>query len=106
MSATAIKNNVLVITSDPEQLGKLQRKLADYQRRYGRQAPEAEPGATYRYYLLGQLLEKKIVDVDQIRDEFMKQEWFQYAAFQEAVAIITAYNTGNLGMIKGGSGLT
>ena len=105
MSATQMKSNVLVLTRNPEQQAKLRRKHEEYKKRYEFIAPEVDPGGTYRLSLLGELLEKQVVDVDAFAQECRtKFGWHFEADFKEAVAIIDAYNTGDLAGIRPNSG--
>ena len=105
MPATQMKSNVLVLTQDAEQLAKLRRKYEEYEKRYRFMAPETDPAGVYRLGLLGELLEKQIVDVDAVAQEWRtKFGWHYEAVFQEAVAIIAAYNSGDLSAIRPNSG--
>ena len=105
MSATQMKSNVLVLTRNGDQQAKLRRKHGEYAKRYEFVAPETDPGGTYRLRLLGVLLEKQVVDVDEFAEECRtKFGWHFEAEFKEAVAIITAYNSGDLAGIRPNSG--
>src|SRR5688500_15502539 len=105
MSATQMKSNVLVLTKDSEQQAKLRRKHGEYAKRYEFVAPEPHPSGTYRLRLLGVLLEKQVGDVDEVADGCRTQfGWHFEAEFNEAVAIITAYNPGDLAGIRPNSG--
>jgi hypothetical protein len=105
MNPTQIKQNVLVLTSDSEQQAKLRRKLEEYAGRYRFTSPEVDPGGTYRHRLLDELLEKQVVDLDAFEKECAEKfGWHFEQDFQEAVAIITAYNSGDLQGIRPGSG--
>ena len=104
MPVTSIKSEVLVLTRDPEQLAKLQRKLKDYEARYGYIAPEVDPAGTYRYRLLKELLEKKLVDPAEFEEHYLTLDWHDQSAFTEAVAIIKSYNSGDLSKIRVGTG--
>lgn len=104
MSVTAIKTDVLILTSDPVQLAKLQRKLKDYEQRYAYLPPEVEPAGTYRYRLLEKLLKERLVDLAEFESYYKQFIWHRPVMFREAVDIIRSYNTGDLSKILAGTG--
>lgn len=105
MSSILLKNDVLFLTTDPDRKAKLERKLKEYKGRYFYQAPWICPLDTYKLSLLDRLLKRQALDAYEAEREFAKNSWHQPDAFHEAIAIINAYNTGDLGSLRGGTGL-
>lgn len=96
----------IVLTSDPEQKARLQRKLKEYDGRLEFQAPEVDLHATYKQRILKELLEKGSVDAAVVAARLESEIGVSDGrAFSEALHIIAGYNANDLSKIRGGTGL-
>jgi hypothetical protein len=70
-------------------------KLNDYQKRMSRTSPQIEPDPSYKWYVLNELLTKGSIDTMATEQAFAQyHDWHQPNSYWNAVAVITAYNTG------------
>ena len=96
----------IVLTKDPVQQDKLRRKLAEYEGRLSGKEPQVDPDATYKFRILRELLEKGSIDVAAfavtISEEF---GWHHRSVFNNAAAVIAAYNENALDSLLRSSGL-
>ena len=93
------------LTRDSDLRTKLRRKRDEYAQRLGPRAPETDPELTYKMRILEALFERGFVEVPVLRDRLAALPWYDGAAFNEAVAIISAYNANELHRLAHGTGL-
>ena len=93
------------LTRDPDLRTKLRRKRDEYAQRLGPRAPETDPELTYKMRILEALFERGFIEIPVLRQRFAALSWYDAAAFNEAVAIISAYNDNQLARLAGGTGL-
>ncbi len=93
------------LTRDADLRTKLRRKRDEYATRLGHRAPETDPDSVYKMRILEALFERGFVEVPVLRERFAALSWHDDTAFNEAVAIIAAYNDNQLARLAGGTGL-
>lgn len=89
------RTRLIGLNSDRAVQAGLWQKLQEYHQRLSTTSPHVEPDPTYKWYVLNELLTKGCIDVLAIESAFARHcEWHRSATFWNAVAVITAYNTG------------
>lgn len=94
-----------VITTDAGLRTQLVRKLEEYEIRLQYQAPEVDSHATYKRDILKHLLKTGEVIAEALKVKAQKLNWFSESSFREALGVISAYNSGNVERLHGGTGL-
>lgn len=93
--ATDIFGTILVSLSTDEAVRAfLQAKLEDYHQRKAARKPEVDPDPTYKWDLLNELLTKGSINIVSFERRYASCRWHNPHAYWNAVAVITAYNTG------------
>ena len=96
----------IALTKDADQQGNLRRKLAEYEGRLSGKEPQVDPDATYKFRILRELLDKGSIDVAAFAVTISEElGWHDRRLFNNAAAVIAAYNDNALDSLHRSSGL-
>lgn len=97
---------VIKIPEDKESQAKLGRKLVEYQDRIANRNISSANDARHKAAVLGELLEKGAISIEDVKSIISKEPWFSEDSFERAVLVINEYCiAGGQGKVVGGTGL-
>lgn len=98
----------IILNENKQTQASLQNKLEEYYQRYGYMAPEVNPHAFFKLQLMNTLVTTGELDIERERTKLMAWTGFsaiEASTFDNAVGVIMCYNSGDLDMLRGGTGL-
>lgn len=95
----------ITLTTDADQKAKLERKLDEYRKRIAAKGPVVDADLACKEFVLSELLAQGSVTRDGVTDAVGHVPHVTSEHIDNALAVVSAYNIGEMCLVRGGSGL-